>query len=85
MVNEENPSKAQLWWEKILPMFFCVKIISHESTNGECSSLICDTLPETNIAPEDRLPEKKLVFQPSISRCEVLASGRVWQRKFRPI
>ena len=59
MVNEVNPSKAQLGWEKILPFLFCVKIISHESTNGEWSSLICDTLPETNIAPEDRLSRKE--------------------------
>ena len=36
------------------------------------------TLPETNIAPENRPSQKEgLVFQPSIFRCELLVSGRV--------
>ena len=40
-----------------------------------------DTLPETNskFAPENRpsQKERKLVFQPSIFRCELLVSGRL--------
>ena len=37
-----------------------------------------DTLPETNIAPENRPSQKEtIVFQPSIFRCELLVSGRV--------
>ena len=36
------------------------------------------TLPETNIAPENRPSQKEtIVFQPSISRCKLLVSGRV--------
>ena len=36
------------------------------------------TLPETNISPENRpKPKRKVVFQPSIFRCELLVSGRV--------
>ncbi len=36
------------------------------------------TLPETNIAPENRQSQKEtIVFQPSIFRCELLVSGRV--------
>ena len=31
----------------------------------------CETLPKTNIAPENsKIPKRKLVFQPSIFRCE---------------
>jgi len=40
------------------------------------------TLRKTNIAPEIRLPkgnsQRKLVFQPSIFRCELLVSGRAY-------
>ena len=36
------------------------------------------TLPETNSSPLKRgLPNRKVVFQPSIFRCELLVSGRV--------
>ena len=36
------------------------------------------TPPKTNMEPENRPgPTRKLIFQPSISRCEVLVSGRV--------
>ncbi len=41
-----------------------------------CSSL--STLPETNIAFENRPSQKEtILFQPSISRGELLVSGRV--------
>ena len=37
-----------------------------------------NTLPETNIASENRTSQKEtIVFQPSIFRCELLVSGRV--------
>ena len=35
------------------------------------------TLPETNIAPEKRSSQRKLIFQPSIFRCELLVYWRV--------
>jgi len=36
------------------------------------------TLPETNIAPENRqTPKRKVVFQPSIFRGKLFVSGRV--------
>jgi len=35
------------------------------------------TLPETNIAPENRLSQKERIFQASIFGCELLVSGRV--------
>ena len=42
------------------------------------SDTTSNTLPETNIAPENRPgPKRKLIFQPSIFRCEPLVSGRV--------
>ena len=42
------------------------------------SSSTCDTLPETNSSPlKIGLPNRKVVFQPSIFRCEVLVSWRV--------
>ena len=37
-----------------------------------------DTLPDTNVAPENRPPQlERIVFQPSIFRCELLVSGSV--------
>ena len=35
------------------------------------------TLPETNMAPENRPSKRKVVFQPSIFRCKLSLSGRV--------
>ena len=38
-----------------------------------------DTLPETNVAPENRpKPNRKVVFQPSICRGELLVLGSVF-------
>ena len=40
------------------------------------------TLPETNIVPENRPPQKeRIVFQPSMFRGKLLVSGRVHPRK----
>ena len=36
-----------------------------------------NTLPETNMTPENRPYQKEPVFQPSTFRCELLVSGRV--------
>ncbi len=36
-----------------------------------------DTPQKTNIAPEKMDPKRKVVFQPSIFRCELLVSGSV--------
>ena len=42
--------------------------------------IACFTLPETNIAPENRPSQKeRIVFQPSIFRGKPLVSGRVYQ------
>ena len=38
------------------------------------------TLPETNMAPKNR-PSQKETIQPSIFRCELLVSGRVFIKK----
>ena len=42
-----------------------------------------NTLPETNSShlKIGRAPKETIVFQPSISRCELLVSGRVHPRK----
>ena len=43
------------------------------------------TLPETNIAPENRPSQKEtIVFQPSNFSCELLVSGREKNSKFSP-
>ena len=40
--------------------------------------LVCIAVPETNSSPlKIGHPKRKLVFQPSIFRCELLVSGRV--------
>ena len=39
--------------------------------------LVINTLPETNMAPENRPSQKEtIVFQPSIFRCKQAVSGR---------
>ena len=48
--------------------------LNHLSTNWETLKL-----PETKAAPENKPSERKVIFQPSISRCELLVSGRVYK------
>ena len=40
------------------------------------------TLPETNVATENRPSQNKLVFQPSIFRCELFVSGQATSKPF---
>ena len=63
--NYQLPWLGRFWW-RWPPCF-----LGH----GEC--LRWHTLPETNSSHLPRSHPKRIVFQPSICRCELLVSGRV--------
>ena len=78
------PGSRSSWNLRPLVLGFrdgCVSVETPAScqSNNRSWTFMNYTLPETNIALKIGHPKRKLVFQPSIFRCELLVSGRVTQ------
>ena len=80
--NLRNPNFSTASWyilfQKLADLRSQEANFSQKNTDFAIERLSQSTLPETNIAPENKPSQKeRIVFQPSICRCELLVSGRV--------